>query len=472
MSQKVRIVTVKHTGCSVYLGTDSYQNPIWTRNPNRIMDWLCDGWRSRFNQHRAQRPMRRLVEDVVTHEQMWVDVPLGGVDVPEPVKDSQARDNCSWLACIPSPILASCAKVENTAWFSALKRRKTNGGNVPRFRSRHRAPQYFVCWRNQTKTGNALYRRTGKRSGVVVITGSVPKKYQRQGETACRWKLTIHVRVSQHIRDYTSVAINWTNRTLVFTNEPLPIKRKPTGATVGLDRGCAHTLATSDEAFLDMPQPSQKTIAEYKQLQKKLARQDRVNEKGGGKKAKYASKNRARTLARMQHIRTKEANRKNDWIAKLTTRLVHDYDMIAVEHLDVKNMTKRPKAKPDPTNPNHYLPNGRKAKAGLNRSILSNRWSTLRDSLAYKTKFAGTRLIEVPAAYTSQTCNQCKHCASENRESQAVFHCTKCGYTVNADVNAAKNILDRAIENCGMGNAEERRQHVPQRAKARVAHCR
>ena len=81
MSQKVRILKVRHTGCSVFLGLDPYGNRMWTRNPDRIMDWLCDGWRSRYNQHRAQRPQRRLVEDVITRERMWVDVPLGGADV-------------------------------------------------------------------------------------------------------------------------------------------------------------------------------------------------------------------------------------------------------------------------------------------------------------------------------------------------------------------------------------------------------
>lgn len=92
MSQKVRIVNVKHAGCSVYLGDDPCHNHVWTRNAERIMDWLCDGWRSRYNQHRAQRPTRRLVEDVRTHERMWVDVPLGGPNVDAPLKDSEAPD--------------------------------------------------------------------------------------------------------------------------------------------------------------------------------------------------------------------------------------------------------------------------------------------------------------------------------------------------------------------------------------------
>ena len=49
MSQKVRIDGVKHAGASVFLGVDHCNNPCWTRNPERVMVWLCDGWRTRFN---------------------------------------------------------------------------------------------------------------------------------------------------------------------------------------------------------------------------------------------------------------------------------------------------------------------------------------------------------------------------------------------------------------------------------------
>ena len=67
----------------------------------------------------------------------------------------------------------------------------------------------------------------------------------------------------------------------------------------------------------------------------------------------------------------------------------------------------------------------------------------------------GGRLVIVSAAYTSQTCHQCGHVASENRESQAVFHCIECGYKANTDVNAAKNILGRALVKTGGGTASD-----------------
>ena len=50
------------------------------------------------------------------------------------------------------------------------------------------------------------------------------------------------------------------------------------------------------------------------------------------------------------------------------------------------------------------------------------------------------RVEKVKAAYTSQTCNACKHVAHESRKSQATFVRVACGHSANADVNAARNI--------------------------------
>ena len=204
---------------------------------------------------------------------------------------------------------------------------------------------------------------------------------------------------------------------------------------------------------MDMPKPSKAELKRLKYLQRRMARQDRVNEARGGRTAKFASKRRQKTLSQFNVLQGRIVRRRNDWIEKTTTRLAKENVLIAIEDLDVKAMTKRPKPKPDPSNPGQYLHNGAKAKAGLNRSILSNNWSRLYGRLKDKMDANGGRLVAVPAAYTSQTCHQCSHVASENRDSQAVFKCVECGYEANADVNAAMNILDRALIQTGGGTA-------------------
>lgn len=76
-------------------------------------------------------------------------------------------------------------------------------------------------------------------------------------------------------------------------------------------------------------------------------------------------------------------------------------------------------------------------KAGLNRSILADRWGLLVARLEQK---APGRVEKVPAAYTSQCCSVCGQVAPESRESRARFRCVACGLESNADVNAALNI--------------------------------
>ena len=448
MSQKVRIDGVKHTGASVFLGVDHCNNPYWTRNPERVMEWLCDGWRTRFNQRREQRPRDIPVKDEAGGIVDWVKEPLGGPDVAESLSDREARLRCSWMAGIPAPILSSTDRIEGVEWFAGLKRRKTIGGRIPGFKSRHRGLG-FVCWRNASKTGNALFHRTGRKSGVVVIAGMNPTRWRKPGEKL-HWRVVIHVRVSQPIRPYTSVHVDWTHRTLVFVNMSLPLPRTGNGE-VGIDRGCVHTLASSDGTFEDMPKPSKAELKRLKYLQRRMARQDRVNEARGGRTAKLASKRRRKTLSEFNALNSRTVRRRNDWIEKTTTSLAKADILIAMEDLDVQAMTRKPKPRPDPANPGRYLHNGAKAKAGLDRSILSNNWSRLMTRLKDKMDANGGNLVIVPAAYTSQACHECGHVAKKNRESQAVFKCVECGYRANADVNAAMNILSRALIQTGGG---------------------
>jgi putative transposase len=81
-----------------------------------------------------------------------------------------------------------------------------------------------------------------------------------------------------------------------------------------------------------------------------------------------------------------------------------------------------------------------KAKSGLNRSILDQGWSMFATMLGYKLAERGGQLVEVAAAYTSQTCAECGSIDRANRQDQATFVCVSCGHADNADTNAARNI--------------------------------
>ena len=197
------------------------------------------------------------------------------------------------------------------------------------------------------------------------------------------------------------------------------------GEIVGIDMGIAHTAITSTGQFLDMPELLSKGEAQRKRrLQRKLARQVK------------GSNRRNQTKLAIAKLSAKESDRRKDWIEKTTTELVRNYDLIALEDLKVKNMTRS--AKGTIANPGKNV----KAKSGLNQSILAQGWGTFRQRLTDKADGATTpvEIVFVNPAYTSMRCSECGHTEQKNRKSQADFCCLACGYTDNADVNAAKNI--------------------------------
>lgn len=111
--------------------------------------------------------------------------------------------------------------------------------------------------------------------------------------------------------------------------------------------------------------------------------------------------------------------------------------MIYVEDLQVSAISKSAKGTAEEHGKNV------KQKSGLNRAILDKSWFEFRRQLAYKLAWNGGFLFAVPPQNTSRTCPCCGYTAKENRQTQADFGCVECGYTENADVVGALNILER-----------------------------
>jgi putative transposase len=120
-------------------------------------------------------------------------------------------------------------------------------------------------------------------------------------------------------------------------------------------------------------------------------------------------------------------------VEKTSTDLARRFDVLRIEDLNVKGMTRS--ARGTLESPGRNV----RAKTGLNRGILAAGWSLLVTRLEQK---APGRVARINPAYTSQTCHACQHVASANRQSQAVFRCVACGHSDHADLNAAKNLAD------------------------------
>lgn len=192
---------------------------------------------------------------------------------------------------------------------------------------------------------------------------------------------------------------------------------------VGLDLGVASSITPSIGRPINFPVA---TKGEQNRL-KRLARQAARRKKG--------SKRQQRSYARIAKTRRHIARRRVDAAHKASRTFATTHQVIVIEDLNLKGMTKS--AKGTAESPGRNV----KAKSGLNRVLAEQGHADFVRMLTYKCERAGSRLVKVDPMYTSQTCSQCGHRAAENRESQAVFRCVKCGFQSNADLNAAQNIL-------------------------------
>ncbi|HBI2612820.1 TPA: transposase [Escherichia coli] len=207
----------------------------------------------------------------------------------------------------------------------------------------------------------------------------------------------------------------------------------PSASMVGLDAGVAKLATLSDGTVFEPVNSFQKNQKKLARLQRQLSR-----------KVKF-SNNWQKQKRKIQRLHSCIANIRRDYLHKVTTTVSKNHAMIVIEDLKVSNMSKS--AAGTVSQPGRNV----RAKSGLNRSILDQGWYEMRRQLEYKQLWRGGQVLAVPPAYTSQRCACCGHTAKENRLSKSKFRCQVCGYTANADVNGARNILaaGHAVLACG-----------------------
>ena len=225
----------------------------------------------------------------------------------------------------------------------------------------------------------------------------------------------------------------------------------PALPAIGIDRGVKIALALSDGQMLDQELTSPAEQVGVARLQRQAARQHGPRTPGtSGRKGRRApSKRWLRTQARIAKKLAAQRRRRDDFTAKTAHTLTRGHSLIAVEDLNVAQMTKKATPKPDPDHPDVFLSNRAAQKSGLNRAILAKGWGKFLLTLTHQARYTGTQIVLVPAAYTSQRCHRCQHTSPENRESQAEFLCTRCRWSGNADYNAARNILAAGLAATG-----------------------
>ncbi len=217
---------------------------------------------------------------------------------------------------------------------------------------------------------------------------------------------------------------------LVLSCDDVPTNPLPqTGKQAGVDVGVVTYATLSDGTAVANPRWARQEASRLEVAQQRLQRAKRGSNSRVARRETVAARHR------------KIANRRKDFHHKQARELVVRYDVLVVEDLAIANMLRRVKPKPDPDNPGRFLPNGARAKSGLNLSISDAGWGQFVSILRAKAEDAGRTWIEVNPPHTSDGCECCGHAAPENRVSQAEFVCQRCGHIAPADEHAARNIL-------------------------------
>jgi transposase len=328
---------------------------------------------------------------------------------------SQARAASPWLAAGSVIVQQQALRdfhAAYAAWFASLREwRKHHAKTPPDQRPAAPSPP---SWRKRGR-GEGFrivavepqdVRRVNRRWGQV----AVPKL----GWIRFRWSRPVPAARSYRVtRDR---AGRWH---LAFAAVPPAIPAPGNGEVVGVDRGVTVSAALSTGELLTVAGLRPAERRRLRLLERRQARQPK------------GSHRREQTKLAIARLKAREADRRRDWTEQVSTDLARRFDLICVEDLDVRAMTRT--ARGTVGRPGRNV----RQKSGLNRGILAGGWGRLVDRLEDK---APGRVQRIPAAYTSQRCSACGHVAAESRQSQTAYRCVACKWTGNADYNAARNI--------------------------------
>ncbi len=288
------------------------------------------------------------------------------------------------------------------AFFRRLKAGETPG--FPRFKgnSRFNSLEYFY--------GNGCKLRFDERNRALFYVqnvGEVKVKYHRPIPEDAALK---HVILKRSNRKW------YVCLQLETPDLPAPVHSDP---AVGIDMGLHHLLAMSDGTIVENPRWLRASLAKLRVAQRRMTRR---------KKGSHRRRKAAEQVARLyEHV----TNQRRDFWHKTTRQLVDTYSLLALENLTLKFMTA-----------NHHLALSAH-DAGLGE---------FQQLLAYKAESAGTQVVTVNPAYTSQTCSGCGVIVEKSLNVR-VHHCPDCGLTLDRDVNAAVNILGLAVKPARTGRS-------------------
>jgi putative transposase len=332
---------------------------------------------------------------------------IGKYDLIKHATKLKKRDKTSWLKDIDSQVLQQSISNMDIAYKNFFRRVKQGGAvGFPKFKSKHHSRQSF-------QYPQRVKLNEDKNKIYLPKVGWVKCKGFRKDFTGKIKTVTVSLEAYQY------------HASLLIDDGIENISVNHNNQIVGLDVGVKLVVADSNGNKVEALK-LERELTKLRKRAKQLSRK------------KKGSNNRFKAKQKLAKINLKIANKRKDFLHKLSTKYSENQAII-VEDLKIKNMSKSAKGTTETPGKNV------KAKAGLNRVITQQSWGMFFEMLEYKLKRNGGELIKVDPKYTSQTCPKCGYISKENRLSQSKFVCKKCSYTNNADIVGALNILVRGI---------------------------
>lgn len=298
------------------------------------------------------------------------------------------EEGFKWLKEVNSQVLISTLMNLETAYGNFLKKKT----NFPRFKSKSNKNSFQIPQHISLKDGNIV---------------QIPKF--KEG-----LKFIQHRELKGEIKSAT-ISKSTTGKYYIsfLCVVQKPVKHKKTGKSVGIDLGIKDFIITSEGQRYCNPKFTKKYEIKLAKKQRILSRKQK------------GSKGREKARLSVAKIYEKITNSRNDMQHKISSKLVKEYDLIAIEDLNVKGMVKN---------------------RCLSKAISDVSWSSFVTKLKYKAQWNGKEVIVIDRFYpSSKTCSCCDNVKETLSLDERTWTCSKCNTLHDRDVNASKNILRRAL---------------------------
>lgn len=289
-------------------------------------------------------------------------------------------------------------QMENHKLFSnlsSLSQLKKRGHKVGRLR--FKGKNWFKTFTYNQSGFKLIYIKNKK--GILYLSkiGDIPIKLHRQVDGTIK-SITVKKSLGKW---YCSIVTN------------AVVKRECGNGEIGIDVGIENYIYDSNGNYYENPKHFDKYHSKLKIAQQSLSK--KVNGSNSRKKARL----------KVAKIHKRIVNARNDFIHKLSTKLIKENKFIAIEKLNIKDLI------------------GISYNA---KNIADASWGKLSMYLHHKAESAGCVVQDVDPAYTTRNCSFCGYRNNKLELSQRKFVCEKCKQELPRDYNSAINILIRGKE--------------------------